>query len=90
MARSLMQINEALVLATRFLRELEVEVGFELSLKGEAQETSEGFEFYYDGKQMVENMDPQFALAGNAPILVKHDGTVGYLVVEPSRQTDSD
>lgn len=40
-----MHFDEALVLATRFLREIEKEVGFELSLKRESQETPEALSF---------------------------------------------
>ncbi len=67
---------EALEVASEFLRELEEEVGFELAFKGDILKTQNGFAFSYDGKRMIEEVDPQFALAGNVPILVRHDGAV--------------
>ncbi|MFY0659055.1 MAG: hypothetical protein JXR15_01085 [Shimia sp.] len=73
---------EALEIAYLFLRELEDEVGFELAFKGEILKTQTGFAFFYDGKRMIEEMDPRFALAGNVPILVRHDGSVAFSVVD--------
>jgi len=72
----------ALDIATGFLRELEEEVGFELAFKGKILKTQNGFVFYYDGKRMIEEMDPRFALAGNIPILVRHDGSIAFSAVD--------
>lgn len=68
---------EAIEIATAFLKELESEGGGELAFKGDVEITQTGFTFSSDGKRMIEEMDPQFALAGNMPIVVDQDGTVG-------------
>jgi len=70
--------DEARAIALTYVQDVSVEADFEaVLLDSMTMERSFGWVFFYDSKKHVETGDFQYAVAGNAPIVVtRFDGAI--------------